>query len=576
MATGDKQTPEESFQEFKDKFNINIFQEVQKSIDEMVDGANELNKVFGGINTRMMELQNTVADATKGILSMGGSLEDVNKTLQSIADGTRRNIAASAEDSRKLFASQQVLNQTVETLVNKFADIGVQFPMIGEQLEKSVNYVQNLGLNVRGVMGDVTKNMDQMNRFQFEGGVVGLTKMAAQASMLRFDMNETFKLADAVLKPEGAIQTAAAFQRLGVAAGDLVDPFQLMNQSINDPSGLQNSLVNVSKQFTYFDEKSKSFKINPQGVLTLKEMAEELHMNFNELSKMGLSAAELDKKLTSIRPDIKFEDEEDKKLLANIATMDAKTGAYQVSISDRDGNVQQVKLTELTQDQTKQVIDQLKTGPKSMEDIARSQMTITQKILTSVDAIKAGFSMGFASMDQTKAFVGSVNEIAGSFTNSLLKITPETPEVRSKMTSLASEVQTLVTHLLKGGDKTEINKEIDRLGKEFKGYDTSVDNLLNKFTTDIKEKMSNTQYNLTDKVAEYFGVKGGGKEIQKSLNKHTVDITGKVDIDFMSTSNVFAGLSKSQIQELFKSKEIQEMITKIVHDKWPEMYTSKQ
>jgi hypothetical protein len=96
--------------------------------------------------------------------------------------------------------------------------------------------------------------------------------MAAQASMLRFDMNQTFQLADKVLSPEKAIEVAAAFQRLGVAAGTLVDPFALMNASINDPGALQDSLVDVARQFTYFDEKTKTFKINPQGVLTLKEL----------------------------------------------------------------------------------------------------------------------------------------------------------------------------------------------------------------------------------------------------------------------------------------------------------------
>jgi hypothetical protein len=117
---------------------------------------------------------------------------------------------------------------------------------------------------------------------------VGLAKMAAQASMLRFDMRETFTLADKVLDPAGAIDVAAAFQRLGVSVGNLADPFQLMNQSINDPSGLQTSLVEVAKSFTYFDEKTKSFKINPQGVLTLREMGEQTGVSAKEMMKNNI------------------------------------------------------------------------------------------------------------------------------------------------------------------------------------------------------------------------------------------------------------------------------------------------
>jgi hypothetical protein len=189
-------------------------------------------------------------------------------------------------------------------------------------------------------MEDVTGSMGQMNRFQFEGGVKGLAKMAAQASMLRFDMQQTFNLAERVLDPEGAIDVAAAFQRLGVSAGNLADPFALMNQSINDPSGLQNSLADVAKQFTYFDEKTKTFKINPQGVLTLKEMEQQTGVSAREMSKMGLAAAELDQRLSSINAaGLKIGSEEDKQYLANIAKM-GEGGQYEVKLTDEDGKEQ--------------------------------------------------------------------------------------------------------------------------------------------------------------------------------------------------------------------------------------------
>ena len=110
-------------------------------------------------------------------------------------------------------------------------NVGVGIGEMGESLEESINYVRSIGGNARQVMKDVTDNMAQMNRFQFEGGVQGLTKMAAQASLLRFDMKQTFQLAERVMSPEGAIDVASAFQRLGVAAGNLVDPFALMNAS---------------------------------------------------------------------------------------------------------------------------------------------------------------------------------------------------------------------------------------------------------------------------------------------------------------------------------------------------------
>jgi hypothetical protein len=201
-------------------------------------------------------------------------------------------------------------------------------------------------------------------------------------------MSTTLGFAEELYKPEKAIEVASAFQRLGVAAGNLVDPFALMNASINDPSGLQNSLADVAKQFTYFDEKTKTFKINPQGVLTLKEMGQQAGVNSGELMKMGLAAAELDKRMGDInKAGIKFGSEEDKQYLANIAKMD-KGGEYVVKLRDDAGIEQTKKLSEVTQDEFDKLIDEQKNGPKTLEDLARSQMTISDKVTLQQSEIK--------------------------------------------------------------------------------------------------------------------------------------------------------------------------------------------
>jgi hypothetical protein len=304
------------------------------SLDEMWKKADQINAAFVGGKARIQEMDLAVANSAAGIIRLGGSLQNVSDTIIGIAAGSRRNVIATEEEVSKLYASSKILGTDAKTLVDTFAKVGYETSQIGPNIEESIGYVQSIGLNATTVMKDVTANMEQMNRFQFEGGVAGLTKMAAQASMLRFDMRETFNLAEKVLTPEGAINTAAAFQRLGVSVGNLADPFALMNESINDPSGLQNSLADVAKSFTYFDEETKSFKINPQGVLTLREMQEQTGVSAKEMSKMGLAAAELDKRLSDVSlAGLKFENEDDKQYLANIAKM-GKGGKYEVELKD--------------------------------------------------------------------------------------------------------------------------------------------------------------------------------------------------------------------------------------------------
>jgi hypothetical protein len=187
-----------------------------------------------------------------------------------------------------------------------------------------------------------------------------------------------------------------------VAAGTLVDPFALMNASINDPSGLQDSLINVAKQFTYFDDETKSFKINRQGVLTLREMEQAAGLAQGSMSKMGLAAAELDERLSQISPSIKFENEEDKQYLANIGAM-SKGGDYVVKLKGSD---EEIKLSEITQTQFDKLIDEQKAGSKSIEETAREQLTNSQTLNNNVAAIKS-IMMGAtltsdASMDITE------------------------------------------------------------------------------------------------------------------------------------------------------------------------------
>ena len=220
---------------------------------EMGTRAIELNKLFTQNNQRMVELMEATSNAVPAVNRLGGSMADVSKTMQGIAEGARRNVVANTEDVAKLYAATQLLGKSATQLTDTFANVGIGFEQIGKNIEDSISYVQSIGGNATQVMGKVLEYTSQLNRFQFEGGVQGLTKMAAQATMLRFDMKQTFDLANKVLDPEAAVSVASAFQRLGVAAGNLVDPFQLMNQSINDPQGLQQSLVDIGKQFTYLD-----------------------------------------------------------------------------------------------------------------------------------------------------------------------------------------------------------------------------------------------------------------------------------------------------------------------------------
>lgn len=423
-----------------ENFNIN---DVRIGLNNL---TGQIQNTFTQGRERVFEFQRAVTDALPGVRSLGGDIKNVGAIIQEVGVAARRNVVANEEEIKSLFAASKILGISAQELTSSFLDVGVGIEEMSEKLNDSIDYVRGIGGNARQVMQDVQKNMDQMNRYQFEGGVVGLTKMAAQASMLRFNMSDTFAMAEKVLSPEGAIEVASAFQRLGVAAGNLVDPFSLMNASINDPGALQDSLAEVSKQYTYFDEKSRTYKMNPQGVLILREMEQAAGLSAGSLTKMGLAAAELDDRLSAVNDaGLSIVNEEDKQYLANIAKMEG--GSYKVTIDDGTKK----ELSELTQPEFEKLIEQQKTGPKTMEELQRAQLSVDEIMKNDIAAIKYAVLGGILTDENIQDLLEGTRTIA-DITGEQLNKTVTTQGMREfSEEKLTNNFKKDIEDLIKGG-----------------------------------------------------------------------------------------------------------------------------
>jgi hypothetical protein len=381
------------FKAYQDTLNF------KDTIDKIYTGINNINKSFGDSRLRAVEFSNAISDSASSLVRVGASLDDIDTTIISISEGARRNVIETTDTITEIYAAAQLIGQQADParLVENFQAAGYEISQVGETVAESIGYVQSLGLNSRKIMQDVVNSMEYMNRFNFSDGVVGLTKMAAQASMLRFDMATTAKFADSVMNPQGAIEMASAFQRLGVMAGDLVDPFVLMDKAINDPAGLQDSLINLTKQFTMFDEKTQSFKIAPGAQRQIKEIAEAAGMTAAEFTKTALSAADMDRRLGQINLGINATEEE-KMLVANMAKMGtgAFKGDYVVQIKDDEGKDQTKRLSDLQSQEFQKLREIQETAPKTVEDIQRSQLGVMETIQRDLAAlpIQIGYAIG--------------------------------------------------------------------------------------------------------------------------------------------------------------------------------------
>ena len=373
---------------------------VKEVIRDISDGVEAMNYRFVQSRQRVTEFSQAIGDSVPLVAKLGGNAADVSRVIDGVAAATRRNVVASSDEITKLFAAQKLTGTDAQVLVDKFQNVGIGFSQIGTQLESSIKYIQSVGGNARDIMSQVNGILETTNKYNFQDGVLGLTRMATQAQLLKFDMNQTLALAEKALNPEGAIELASAFQRLGVSAGDLTDPFQLMNKALTDPEGLQNSLIEVTKKYTFFDEKAKSFKINPEGMLMLREIGAQAGLNSAELSKMALNAADLDDKLSKISPSFEFENEQDKQYIANIAKMGAG-GEYEITVK-QDGENKTIPLQEANNEQLKELIDRQKEGQKDMtlEKLQEAQLDLLTLIQGQLISTRDSYLSGIASSNK--------------------------------------------------------------------------------------------------------------------------------------------------------------------------------
>jgi hypothetical protein len=507
----------------------NLKDTLTKSQTALSEFSSQVIEAFTQGRERIYEIQTAITDTIPGVRRLGGDIKDVASIISDVALESRRNVVATSGVTESLFAASKVLGIAAKEISKSFLDVGMSIESIPEALNESMDYVQSIGGNAKTVFTDVQKNMEQMNRFQFEGGVMGLTKMAAQASMLRFNMETTFKLADDVLDPDRAIEVSAAFQRLGVATGNLVDPFQLMNMSINDPSGLQDSLVDIAKQFTEFDKETKTFRINPQGVLTLREIEKQTGVSAKELSKMGLAAAELDQRLSAVdAAGLKIATEEDKQYLANILKM--KDGVYTVTLED--GRPQQ--LADLQQEDFNKLIQAQKDGPKTLEDTAREQLRLDQIIKNDIAAIRAVVVGGILTAPTLQGLNETIRDLTMDIGQTISKEF-STEGVRVSSETLLGNLEKNISDIVTGGKfdpETVFSKLIEgqtenlvKLGKEGK---EKIEKISEKISVRLLEEFTGVRTNAS---AGQPSPNNTGTNFPLNTNTGTITVDGQTGVN---------------------------------------------
>ena len=367
-------------------------------------------KYFGGGREFETNIRAALTSGADGIIRMGGELKDVQEIQSDISSTLQTNFILQGDTYSEIFAASKLAAGSTkeaalmsEKLIGDFKTLGYSIFEIGDSTGEIINQVKSLGVNANSVFEMINKNVGQLNLYNFSDGINGMAKMAAEAAMLRIDMKTTLDIADRLFNPEKAIDMAAGFQRLGVQVTDLLDPLTLMDISLNDPARLQESIVEMTKSLTYFDEKNQKISILPGEQRRLREIAEVMGINAGELSKMAINAGELQEKMKRIElPSFIPEgDEEDvKTLIANLSQL--KDGKLMVTIP---GQKELVEASDLTQEQLQKLRDQKEEEAKSPVQLQSEANGYLNKIVNEGIVVKGMVQRGLAGSENVASYI---------------------------------------------------------------------------------------------------------------------------------------------------------------------------
>lgn len=584
---------EKQFQEIGEKFGDAVLSNVKpaslkKVFDEVEGAAIGVAKSFGVGRTNILSIKAAMTDVVGDVKELGGKFSDIAAIQTSISSDLGRNVILNNQAYKGLIATAKVTGQEVDEMAKKFKDVGVSYLGVQSQMQKVVDISRKMGVNAQGVSAEVVKNLTKLNTFNFKGGIEGLTKMVAQAKVLRINMQEVFTLSESLFEPDKAIEMSAALQRLGVTQSELLDPLRLMDMAQNDPGELMNQMSKMSEKFVQLNKDGR-FEIMPGAKRQLREIAKEMGMSYDELAKMATGSKELDMKLSKIKFPATFT-EEQRNFIANLSEI-GPGGEMTLTV---DGEQMGIDKAMETFAKDKDALDKFMKDqePKTMEELAKEQLTVqeNQEILLAMIADTMGY--GLAASKGGERLSRAEIEIYRNGVE-LLKRTSKDKEGKEK-------TETFSEKGVRQGIGTQSDDFIKSLFKgDLKGAGEAGTNMANEFYKMFTEKMekasvvykeskagsiltgeegktkTQTGTPTTEKTAEMSYLDKLQKQVQVPVTQN-LNYTGSLNVNFTAPPGVNTADVERVMNDLLKKPEFIQMIAQMAKDPTGKQNPSQQ
>jgi hypothetical protein len=493
---------------------------------ELDEAATKIQKTFGLTKSRFSEFKDTLADVTPRLMKIGMTEDEVVTNTINLMKSMGTSASLGEEAIVELSAAAKVSGKDAGVLAEKFREVGVSVYDAGDRMKEVTDYARNVGVSVTAVSEKVVANLNKMNLYNFDNGVTGLAKMAAQSERLGIKMETVFNFAEKVFNPEGAIEMAAGLQRLGVTASGLLDPLRAMDMAANDPEALQKEIINVTKEFTKFNEASGKFEIMPGSKRRLREIAKEMNIPAEELAEMSIKAADFDMKMKQIEFPSLATDQETKEMIAGMAQM--KDGKAVINVkNEQTGEVKLKSVDQLTGEDLESLKKAQEDGSKSIEQIALDQLSISESIEKNTAAAVKSVGYGRVTAEPLEKLYGQIFGAQQVITKNLAN-TVTTQAARREGEGLTKPMEDYIVSGIKGDQAGMADAE-----KRFIGYVTDAEQRLKSGSQEFVDKtISEISNNLKDAYLQPQKV-----ETTATVNLN-MSITGDANVKNMDLNSI--------------------------------------
>lgn len=379
-----------------------LFLEMQKVVGALSADIGMTKKEYYALLDAMPTIYNE-------ILEYGGKIEDVGKIIKGFSEDTGKNRIFSTKEITDIVNLGNSTGLAVEgatKMVAEFDNLGYSLGTTLKVAQKGRNEAARFNLNQTKLLQTTTEVVKALTGSGFGRSVEGLTKLAAKAESLRFNLAESIKsFKDAFFSPEKAVEAAAKIQVLGGEFAQMFgDPFQLMYDSMNNADGMAEKLINSAKNLAR--KTSNGFEIPAGQRQILRETAEALGQNYDEIVNAGIEQAKTVDKMNTLSKSVGSLigiSDDDQQALANLMTVNDK-GQYEIKMAN---GVSQLVSNITSQDQLRQILSQRTAN----EEAAKQRLTLQDRFNNILERFAIGLTPLFTELNKLLADSGLLNEI---------------------------------------------------------------------------------------------------------------------------------------------------------------------